>query len=343
MDIRYYLFAIPVFGLIIVAHELGHFLVAKAAGIRVEEFAIGFGPAFASFRWGETRYALRLLLPLGGMVRLGEDQDAEEHDPRAFNNQPLGKRAAVIAAGPFMNFVLAVVLYALLFGTLGDPVPVVNRVLPDMPAAAAGLQASDRIVQINGQAVSSWESMVCAIAASGGKPLSLQVNRGGAVQSLQIVPKLSPDEPGQCGYTEHWVVGIEPAYQGIGLFKSLYRGVVQTFVMVVTWFYGLAMMFTGHLKPEVSGPVGITQAIAEAGRSGLNSLLHLSAFLSINIGIMNLIPIPALDGSRLMFMFVEWIRGKRINPQRENLVHFVGLVVLMALTLLITYSELVKR
>lgn len=343
MDIRYYLFAIPVFGVIIICHELGHYLVAKAAGIRVDEFAIGFGPVFASFRYGETRYALRLFLPLGGMVRMAEDEDPEHGDARAFNNQKLWKRAAVIFAGPFMNFILAVVLYALLFAHLGDPGTVVARVLPDMPAAAAGLQAGDRITQVNGTAVQAWEDAVCAIARSGGQPLTFSILRGGALQTLRVTPKLDPTTPGQCGVAEHWVVGIEPRYQGIGALTALGRGIVQTLVMVVTWFYGLGMMITGHIKADLSGPVGITQMIAEASRSGMVQLLQLSAFLSINIGIMNLIPIPALDGSRLMFMLIEWVRGKRINPQRENMIHFVGLVVLMALTVLITYSELVKR
>lgn len=338
LSVGYFLAAIPVFGIIIICHELGHFLAAKAFGIRVQEFALGFGPPIGGFNRGETRYNLRLLIPLGGFVRMAGMDDAVTDDPRGFNQQKLWKRVLVIAAGPIMNFVLAALLYAMLMGYVGDYGTTVGRVTPNLPAAEAGLQVGDQIARVDNVPIARWEDLQGAIAGSAGKPLHFTIQRGAQTVELTITPKLQTDETGQT----RGLLGIEPQRIPIGALTALGRGIYQTAYSIAMWFAALGMMLNGKLKPELSGPVGITILIAQATRSGVFQLLSLSAFLSINIGILNLLPIPALDGSRLMFMAFEWLRGRRMNPERENMIHFVGLVVLMALTALITYTELIR-
>lgn len=324
------MWAIPVFGIIILMHELGHFTAAKLCGIRVHEFAIGFGPALAGFTRGETRYSLRLFLILGGFVRMAGMEDGETADPRGFAAKPVWQRVAVIAAGPLMNFVLAALLFAGLVKVTGEArLPVVGAVLPESPAAAAGLQAEDRVVSVNGRPIGTWADLVREVHGSGGDPVQLVVERGGAARTLEVQPMWGTDE-------NRWVLGIRPKLYPISTFTALSRGSEITGLYTREWFREVGRMIARRVAPQVAGPVRIIGTIAEVSQRGLGDLINLAAVLSINIGIVNLIPIPALDGSRLMFLALEWVRGRRMDPLRENMIHFVGLMFLLGLVILIT-------
>jgi regulator of sigma E protease len=340
-----FLWAIPVFGLLIFIHELGHFAVAKWFDIRVHEFALGFGPVIAGFERGETRYNLRAV-PLGGFVRMAGMEETDADDPRGFNRKPVLARALVIAAGPVMNFVLAALLYASLLmfvgvdatdtSRLGEILPTcgtTQQVQQACPGYAAGLRPGDEVISINGNRVATWRDIQTQVANSGGQPLTFVVRRGQEMREIRVEPLY---ENGR------WMVGIRPATQKVPVLQALTQGTVWTYQVSVMWVKGFALMVAGKIKPELSGPVEITRTIAETASHGIDMLIQLAAFLSINLGLFNLLPIPALDGSRLVFIGVEAIRGRQVDPRRENLIHFVGFVLLIGLMLVITYQEVIK-
>lgn len=340
MSLAQYLWAIPVFGTIILLHELGHFAAAKGFGIRVHEFAIGFGPTFASFTRGETRYTMRLFLILGGFVRMAGMEDTDVEDPRGFAAKPVWQRMVTIAAGPLMNFVLAVVLFAALVAFKGHPdLPArVQSVLPGTPAAAAGLLAGDTITAVDGKRVRFFSELAERVQDSNGRPLRIGVDRAGQAVVLEVRPQYAGNR---------WQIGIVPAGEPIFVPADWKLAVSDGFMftgrVTQAWFGAFSRWVSGVEQPEVVGPVEITRTIARASAEGLENLLELGALLSINIGIINLFPFPALDGSRLVFLTVEAVRRRRLNPQRENLIHFVGLVLLLGLMAVITWSEVVGK
>lgn len=342
-----WLWAIPVFGLLIFIHELGHFAVAKYFDIRVHEFALGFGPAVTGFQKGETRYNLRLV-PLGGFVRMAGMEEGDAEDPRGFNRKPLLARSLVIFAGPFMNFVLASLLFSGYLYSVGTLQPVLSDVpatcltadaaapAVPCPAATAGLQKGDRILAVNARTITEWREVTDLIKASGGKAVVLSVQRDGNIRNFTLTPVFVPSE-------NRYMVGISPSYVPEPLGRAFLDGPVYTVNISVAWLGGLVDMVAGRVQPQIAGPVGITREIAENAAQGWDALLGLTAFLSINLGMFNLLPIPALDGSRLVFMVVEAVRGRRVDPQRENMVHFVGFLILIGLMVVLTYGEVVRR
>jgi regulator of sigma E protease len=331
-----WVWSIPVFGLLIFIHELGHFGVAKFFDIRVHEFALGFGPILGSLRRGETRYSLRAI-PLGGFVRMAGMEEADLEDSRGFNKKSLFARALTIAAGPAMNFLLAIVLYAVFFGVRGDAsVPIIESVVPDTPAAQAGFAPGDRILAIDGRPISHWMELIEAVRHSGGKPLRFEVQRGAARESLEVTPA-STGEPGA-----PYRVGLAPKRTPLPPGRAVAEGASQTWEISVHWFSAVGQMITGRMKAELSGPIGIAQVISEQAALGFLPLLTLSGFLSINLAMFNLLPIPALDGSRLIFLLLELLRGRRVDPQRENMVHFVGFVLLLGLMIWVTYQDFIR-
>lgn len=348
MGVTDFLWAIPVFGLLIFIHELGHFTVAKLFDIRVHEFALGFGPVLAGFESGETRYNLRAV-PLGGFVRMAGMEDGDPDDPRGFNRKPVFARALVIFAGPVMNFVLAALLYAALLFFIGVDVSDSTRlgeiiktcdtniagqtVARPCPAYTAGLHEGDEILSINGNKVGSWQQIQDVVSRSEGKTLAFAIKRGQENIELRSEPVF---EQGR------WIVGIRPSTRREGLVTSISQGVTWTWQTSVMWVEGFVGMVLGKVKPELSGPVGITRTIAETASHGLDMLILLAAFLSINLGLFNLLPIPALDGSRLVFLGVESVRGRKVDPARENIIHFVGFLILIGLMVVITYKEVAK-
>ncbi len=343
-----WLWAIPVFGLLIFIHELGHFAVAKFFDIRVHEFALGFGPVVAGFERGETRYNLRAI-PLGGFVRMAGMEETEMDDPKGFSQKSVLARFLTIAAGPFMNLVLASVLFSVLIYQVGVtiPDPVLGGILEECPvqvdgqlkmqpcpAVTAGLQGGDRILEINGAPVAEWNDILRIVGTSDGSPLVLKVQRGQAVEVINVQPILQEGR---------YMVGIVPSTQRGSFLKALGQGPVYTATLTKAVTVGLLDTVTGRVKVDVSGPVGITREIATQASRGLDSLINLTGLLSINLAIFNLLPIPALDGSRLVFILVEAVRGRRVDPQRENMVHFAGFVVLISMILVVTYFDLFGR
>ncbi len=332
--------AIVVFGLLVFIHELGHFLLAKRVGIRVDEFALGFGPAIASVKRGDTLYSVRLL-PLGGYVRMAGSTPQDQDDARGFAKRTVGQRMQVILAGPVMNFLLAAVIFTLAFATYGFVKvdgAAVGQVLPGKPAERAGLRTGDRVVAVDGTPVSQWEDLVARIQSNLGRKMVLTVNRGGQTLNLSVTPEQSQDAPGK-GF-----IGIGPSVIRVrpSIFGSIGMALGETGRMTLLLITGLTTALFHGQTANLAGPVGVTQMISEATKAGFMSLLYLAAALSANLGLVNMLPIPALDGSRFMFLIIEAIRGRPVDPEKENFIHFIGFAFLLLLMVALTYRDITR-
>jgi regulator of sigma E protease len=328
--------ALVIFSILIMVHEGGHFLAAKKAGIKVEEFAIGMGPAIWQVKKGETVYSLRAF-PLGGFNRMAGMEGPDLDDPRGFNRQPLLKRMGVIAAGSGMNFLLAVLIFIFVFMVLGIPadINVIGRVEPGMPAARAGLQPGDKILMVDNTPVNSWRDLVHQIYQHPGEEIILTIERDGRQQRVTLTTIRDP----QSGVG---MIGIGPTWERQGLWTSIILGLRQAYEITRLIILSLVQMVTGKVAPEVVGPVGIIQLVGQAATYGLANVLNFMAVLSLDLGLINLLPIPALDGSRLVFLSLEAVRGRPISAEKENLIHLIGFALLMGLLILITYHDLIR-
>lgn len=337
---------VVVFSILVFIHELGHFLVAKWSGVRVHEFALGFGPALIKKRVGETLYAFRII-PLGGFVKMAgmepteemrEDPDDSgiEDDERAFHRQPVLNRLAIIAAGPIMNLALAILIYAVVVSNL---VVIVGNVVPDSPAEQAGLQAHDRLVSVGGQRVLSIEHVLIGIQEAKGAPVTFLVDRDGKRESIPVQPEVDIT-------TGIPMVGIELT-TGVGTVRrpvgeSLTAGVEQTWLATTELVRTLGRMIAGQEKPQLAGPIGIFQLTGTFADLGIIPLLSFMAMLSVTLGVFNLLPIPILDGGAILFLLIEWIRGRPLNPEHKGLAQVVGLSLLLLLMLFATLQDVTR-
>ncbi len=334
--------AVVIFGLLVFVHEAGHFTAAKRAGIDVHEFGIGFGPKIAQFKYKETAYTLRAL-PLGGFVRMAGTEPDDLDNDSGFAKKSVLKRMVVIAAGATMNFIMAMVMFGLLLGITGVPTgefssaPEIGEIIIGDPADQAGLLPGDRILAIDGKPINTWEELVQGISSQPETTLTLNVLRDGKEIELSITPEYLEEED------RGWI-GITPVYlvRPAGLFETIIFGVRQTFAVAGLILTGLYQMITGQMAADVAGPIGITRIIGRAARLGFPYLLNMAAIININIGLFNLIPIPALDGSRLVFLAIEGVRGKPLDPDKENMFHMVGFALLMLLALVVAYRDIIN-
>lgn len=266
----------------------------------------------------------------------GEDEESD--DPRAFNRKKVWQRMLVIFAGPAMNFIFAFILFIIVFMMIGTASTqnIVGEVSADSPAAAAGMQAGDVITEINGLEIDEWADISAAVNVNGaGETVSLTVARDG--QNLDMVVDPYYNEEYQT-----WQIGILPEVTHQNVFSAIKLGFVQSVQFTVLLVQSLVQMITGEIPAEVAGPVGIVTIIGQATSYGLQSLLILTAYLSINLGLINLFPLPALDGSRLVFLAVEKLRGRPMDQRKEGMVHFVGLIMLFGLMIVITYQDIMR-
>lgn len=331
-----------VFGILVLFHEFGHFSVAKLVGIKVHEFAIGMGPRIFNARKGETEYSLRIL-PIGGYVKM-EGEDEASFDQRSFSNKPLWARISVIIAGPLMNFILAILLFCLIGYMSGIPsnTTVIGSVIENNPAQVAGIEAGDKIISIDGKVVQSWDEVVKIIHVSKDKELNIKIMRGQEEKTFDIKPVV--DEK-----TKNAIVGISPTFE-----KSFIKSIPMAFKQLIFIMKGMIDFFvqlfmklfmidtTKDIMKDMVGPVGIIHLIGEAAKTSIYNLLSLAAIISINLGMVNLLPIPALDGGRLVFLLVEALRGKPLDPEKEGFIHFAGFVLLMGLMIFMVYKDVIR-
>ena len=331
---------VVVFSLLIFVHELGHFGAAKLFGVRVDEFGFGYPPRLLKLgQWHGTEITLNLL-PIGGFVRMWE---TEPTVPGSLANKGRGVRAVVYVAGATMNLLLAILLFSATF-MVGALVPVegpgagVYYVAPLSPAETAGLRPGDTILSIAGQEIASRDEAVAIIQANLGSPIELVVRRDKALlPPITLTPRESPPpNEGAMGVALDLPLGRQqfPVWQALPL------GVRATTNSVLGIYYGVRAAIRGDAAFQVNGPIGIYKTTTEVAQTGIDRLLEFTAFLSVNLFLVNLLPLPALDGGRLIFILLEWIRrGRRVPPEKEGFVHAVGMLALLAVMLVVTYLD----
>ena len=334
----YYILALLLLGVLIMAHEAGHFLAARACGIGVQEFAMGMGPLLLKKKSKKgTQFSLRLF-PIGGYCQFyGEDEDLP--DPRAFNRQAVWKRAVTVASGPLMNFIVAflvIVLYMSAVGLLAV-VPNVAQVEPN--AQQAGLMPGDELIAVNGEAVTDTQMIALAIDESAGESVTLTVQRDGEQMEIAVTP-FYDEELGRyrAGFTFAQQRVRVPLLQSVP-FSVSYN--VESVRLIASTLKNL--LFKGEGVNDVTGPVGTVYVIQEVTQAGgLDVYLELIALISVNLGVVNLLPIPGLDGSRLLFLLVEAIRRRPVKRELEGAIHAAGFILLMGLMIVLTYKDIMS-
>lgn len=341
---------IVVLGVLVFIHELGHYLAARWVGVHVEAFSIGFGQPLATWKDRQGTDWRLAWIPLGGYVKLHgqerpEDLDAEalarRIPGRTFHEKPVWARALVVVAGPLANFVLAVLLFTLLFLAAGRPVvaPVVNEVVAHSAAAAAGLKPGDRIVAIAGRPVHQFEELQRVIVANPGHPVSLTVRRDGADLAVQVTPQ--PHDSGGHTIGLLGVRGGATEFLTVPVWQALPLGAERTWEVTAQTFAGVWSMLTVRTGTEdLGGPLRIAQISGEVAQHGLASLVSLIAVLSVNLGLINLFPIPILDGGHLVFFFFEALRGRPLPPRAQEYGLKAGFALLVGLFVFATWNDL---
>lgn len=335
--------AILMFSIIIIFHELGHFLLAKKNKVKVNEFSLGLGPTLFGFTKGETKYSIKLL-PFGGACMMeGEDGDSE--DEGAFHNKSVWARMAIVAAGPIFNFIFAFVCACVVIGVAGFDRAEVAGVIEGYPAEEAGIQAGDVITKLNGKNIHLYREVSIFTFFHSKQPIDVTYERDGETYTSTIHPKYDEEN-------DRYLIGLLGGQREKGgFFETLKYSCYEIRYWINTTVESLKMLVTGQVSfNNLSGPVGIVDNIGdnyEAAKSAGTLAVSLTMFnyaimLSANLGVMNLLPIPALDGGRLVFLIIEAIRRKKIDPEKEGMVHFIGLVLLLLLMVAVMFNDIRK-
>jgi regulator of sigma E protease len=345
----YILWAALVLGVLIFIHELGHFLVAKRAGVSVLKFSLGFGPKIAGFTRGGTEYLLSAI-PLGGYVKmLGEDPKEEVADlERSFSAKPIGWRSLIILAGPGSNFLLAIAIFWVVF-MVGVPTLTtkVGEVMEGFPAREAGLLRGDRIVAVEGQPIEKWEALAKQIHQSPGRPVRLTVEREGQRFDLAVAPKATKQKNLFGEEQEIGLLGIAPAEEFLtertNPITAFGKAVYKTYDLSVLILITFGKLLQGVVPAKtIGGPLLVAQMAGEQASLGVLNLLVFTALLSINLAILNLLPIPILDGGHLFFALIEAARGKPVSLKKREMAQQVGLVLLVALMIFAFYNDIFR-
>jgi len=333
-----------ILAVLILAHELGHFVTAKASRVKVDEFGLGFPPRLLSIKRGETRYSLNAI-PLGGFVKMAGEEDPKVSGSLA--SKSIGTRLLILSAGSLMNALLPLLLFSIAFmvphDTLAGQV-VVEEVAPGSPAASAGIESGDVILSINERPVHNINDLQRNIYLNLGKEITLLIKHSDSTtEDIRVIPRWTPPE-GE-GATGVAVRLLNPSVvsQRYPFWEAIPMGAGECIEAFVIFKNGILSMIIGTTPVAVAGPVGIAQVTAEVAKAGISPLLEFAAFLSINLALINIFPLPALDGGRIVFVLLEWVRrGKRISPKTENVVHLIGFIMLMAAILIITYQDIIR-
>ncbi len=345
-----------IFGILVISHEFGHFIIGKKSGIRVNEFSVGMGPVLLHFQKGETRYTLRAF-PFGGACMFdGEDiggdanegeEEEKNYDEHSFQNVNVWRRIATVIAGPAANYIVAIICALIVVAFSGSDRPVVQKVMPDSAAEEVGLQAGDTITRINGEHIHLYREVSLDSAMnSDGKPMDIVYERSGKRYEVTIMPKFNEKDA-------RYYIGLVGGgdYLKCNALQVFQYGFYEVNYWTKYTFKSLRMLFSGKVGVNsLSGPVGIAQFVGntyeEVKPYGISSviftMMDILILLSVNLAIMNLLPFPALDGGRLLFMIIEVIRGKRVPPEKEGMVHLAGFVALMVLMVFVMYQDIMR-
>ena len=351
--------AVVLFGLLIFFHELGHFIVSKLVGVKVLKFSLGFGPRIIGKKIGDTEYLLSAI-PLGGYVKpLGEElgeEIKEEDKARAFNYQPVWKRAAIVIAGPVFNLVLAFLIFTVFLGLklpiaipdLDSITTTIENVMEDSPAMAAGLRKNDTIVSINGSSVGDWSEMAGIFSKNPGKELKVTVKRDGALIDINITPESVKVEDetgkeiiiGRIGISKKMNATV---IESSGILDAPLKGVEAVYRWCVLTIEVVVKLFTGGVSAkQIGGPILIVDAAAKAAEVGAFTYFNFIAIISINLAILNLLPVPVLDGGHVMFLSIEALRGKPLSEKVLLIANKVGMALLLLLITFVFYNDTIR-
>ena len=333
----YIIMAILGFSLLIIVHELGHFIMAKVNGIKVEEFSIGMGPEIFSRKGKETQYSLRLF-PIGGYVKmLGEDEVVE--DERSFSSKSPLRRISVILAGATMNIIFAVIVFTIFFFNRGFSTQIVSKVVEGSPALEAGLEAGDRILKIDGSRVFTPSDVSIGIQLSKGSDVKLLVDRDGVNKELTITPRLVEEDGSKVYQIGFYYSGIEKPT----IMQAIKQTFNETISLVGQTYKSLKLMVTGQVnfKTDVGGPVTIIKMSGQAAKSGIYTLAYFLAFISINLAVFNLLPFPALDGGWTVILLIELITRRKVPDKVVGAVNYVGFMILMGFMIVVTLKDII--
>ncbi len=352
---------IIILSVIVISHEFGHYIIARANGIRVNEFDVGMGPTLFSFKKGETKFALKAL-PIGGACIFdgmedmfdpdavnATDEDGnpvKRGDERSFLNATVWARISTVLAGPVFNFILAILFAMIIVSRAGTDLPTVQGLTPGRPAELTGLSIGDTIVSINGEKIHVWRDITLISILNDGEPLTIEYLHDGKLETTELTPQYSEEE-------KRFFIGIEGGTdfkdcKGLDLFKYSWYELVFNFRNTLK---SLKQLVLGKLSRDaISGPVGIAQVVGEnydiAKDYGMESviltMMNIAMLLSVNLGVINLLPLPAIDGGRLVFLLIEVVRGKPVPPKYEGIVHIIGFVMFFIIMILVLFNDILK-
>jgi len=335
-----FVIAIVGLGLLIVLHEGGHFLVARLCGMRVERFSIGFGPTLLGFKWGGTTFQIAPI-PLGGFVQitgLNPNEEFDKSDPNVYPNRPRWMRLLTILAGPAANYFTAFVLMLVVLLAYGMPSKTQKIIepVPGKPAVVAGLKANDVLVSANGQPVSAEAPISDVIRAGGGAPVTIGVLRADKPMTFVVTPERQSSGAFQVGIQIGPIDARTPVAPG----AAIKEAIVYPYYTSIGILVGLSDMIRGRVQADLEGPIGITKKIAKAADRGAVDFLGIIIVLSVYLGLFNLLPLPALDGGRALFLGIEAITRKRVNPRVEAAVHTAGFVLLLGVLVIVSFKDI---
>ncbi|MFH1581817.1 MAG: RIP metalloprotease RseP [Pseudomonadota bacterium] len=341
---------VVVLGILIFFHELGHFLVARLFGVGVEKFSLGFGPKLFGKKIGRTEYIVSIM-PLGGYVKMvGEEPNADISPvdlPVSFTHKHVFKRILIVAAGPFFNFLLAVIIFFGIFQSYGSFVlkPVIGDVNEGLPAHQAGLQKDDQIIEINGFAIKTWEEMAGIITDSKGESLALTVRRGESTFIVKLIPKQISAKNIFGDEIKRYVIGIKSSgdifVRELNPFQAFSESIIQTWKISKLVVISIVKMIQGTISVKtIGGPIMIAEMAGQQAREGATSFIFFIALLSINLGILNILPIPVLDGGHLIFFFVEAAIGRPVSIRIREIAQKAGILILILLMIFVFYNDI---
>jgi len=341
-----------VLGVLIFVHELGHFLVAKRSGVTVLRFSLGFGPKLVGFTRGGTEYRLSLI-PLGGYVKMlgedGEEEITEEQRAGAFTEQPVSKRMAIVLAGPLSNFLLAIVIYTFLFAFSGIPerTPEIGSVNPGSPAEQAGIQPGDRVLSINGSPIATWEELSEWIEKQGQNPLNLNIKREDREVSVTVTPAINEVKNIFGEPVKRPVIGVTASdkfsVKTVNPLLAGYYALEQTYNLSKLFLLTVVKLVQRIIPLQtLGGPILIAQMAGQQAQEGILNLINFIALISVNLAVLNLLPIPVLDGGHIFFFLIEAILGRPIALKKIEMAQKVGMLVLLALMVVVFYNDIMR-
>ena len=331
-----------VFTVIVIAHEFGHFIMAKRSGVFVQEFAVGMGPKLFNKQWGETLYSVRAF-PIGGFCMMQEEV-GDSGNTRSLSSKTIGQRMSILIAGPFMNFLLAFVLMFIIGTAQGEPSNIVGTLSPNFPAQKAGMQVKDKIIKVNGIKTKNMNDITKALSTVEDEAVTFTIDRDGEKLEMTIKRQYSQED-------RRYLVGFTSALVKGNIISAIPNAFVETINLVKMTVEGFFMLITMQVSvDQLAGPVGVITAGVQVWDAGvkesiwfaIQQMFFLGALISANLGVLNLFPFPALDGGRILFLGIEALRGKPMNPKVEGFFHFLGFVLLMLLMVFVLYNDITR-